>query len=485
MSAEILIRHQKIKVQCFTEEAALDCNQYLKEIISGQLPKIYERIFAESVRPNIYINLNTIKIDLGMISKGDFCNEFLNLVKEKLTKNVAEQFEKSLKENYLRQPDDPDSLGSYLAEEKSEQLSVFYLKEQEQLKTALFFYLEFGRYPWWYKNIDKKTVSRALSIFNEEEDRQFFNQLLKLIQTFPADSAEQLIDRFIDGFNQIELKKYIFFFADLKVENRSIVDAMLKKQEQIQSLFNISEKSFFKRLLRFSLFANHRADFLEEFLTDIQSPKNLTSSMLAQRILGPDFPTDLLTSSNRVNGSKMKTSVTKISYTDKNDDYVYVQNAGLILLHPFLTKYFFELGLLDDKNEFSSTKKQHRAVILLNYLQSGSIDYQEWEMPLNKILVGLGISDFVPIGIKLTKKEKEESKNLLATVVNYWTALKTSKPEALQQNFFLREGKISKKNENRLIQIERTGVDILLDKLPWSIGIIKLPWLSELIHVEW
>ena len=485
MSDEIFIRHQKIKVQCFTEEAALDCNQYLKEIITGELPKIYERIFAKSSRPNTYINLDTIKIDLGMISKGDFRNEFLNLVEEKLTKNVAEQFENSFTENYARHSANQDFLGLHLAEGKPEQLSVFYLKEQEQLKTALLFYLEFGRYPWWCKNIDKKTVSGALSLFNEEENKQFLIQLLQLIQTFPAVSAEQLIDRFIDGFNQIELKKYIFFFADLKMQNRSIVDAMLVKQEQIQSLFNISEKSFFKRLLRFSLFANHRADFLGEFLTDIQSSKNLTTSMFVHRMLGPDFPTDLLTSTKQVNGNSLKTSTTKINHKDQHDNCIYVQNAGLILLHPFLTAYFFELGLLDDKSQFSSTKKQQRAAILLNYLQSGSIGYQEWEMSLNKILVGLGISDFVPIGIKLTKKEKVASKNLLATVVTYWTALKSSNPEALQQNFFMREGKISKKNENWLVQIERTGVDILLDKLPWSIGTIKLPWLSQLIHVEW
>jgi hypothetical protein len=35
------------------------------------------------------------------------------------------------------------------------------------------------------------------------------------------------------------------------------------------------------------------------------------------------------------------------------------------------------------------------------------------------------------------------------------------------------------------ITIERKGQDLLLDRLPWSYSIIKLPWIKGMINVEW
>ena len=35
------------------------------------------------------------------------------------------------------------------------------------------------------------------------------------------------------------------------------------------------------------------------------------------------------------------------------------------------------------------------------------------------------------------------------------------------------------------LEVARMGHDVLLDKIPWGIGFIKLPWMEEPLFVEW
>jgi len=167
------------------------------------------------------------------------------------------------------------------------------------------------------------------------------------------------------------------------------------------------------------------------------------------------------------------------------DEVLYVSNAGLVILHPFLSSFFKGLDLLDDENQFTSAETQIKAAVLLYYLQCGLEEYKEWEMPLNKILCGMATDELISDDIILNEHEKEECNLLLQSVIEYWTALKGASIEALQSTFFVREGKVTIKENHWLIQVERTGVDILLDRLPWGIGTIKLPWLKALIYIEW
>ena len=175
----------------------------------------------------------------------------------------------------------------------------------------------------------------------------------------------------------------------------------------------------------------------------------------------------------------------KSSNTEQEQEGIYIVNTGLLLLHPFLPLFFKEAELINDKNQFISLATQQKAAVLLYYLQCGDEQYKEWEMALNKILCGMASDEIIPEGILINEKEKEESNILLQTVVNYWEALKGASIEALQNSFLLREGKITRKEDHWLVQVERTGVDILLDRLPWGFSTIKLPWLDKLIYTEW
>jgi hypothetical protein len=170
-------------------------------------------------------------------------------------------------------------------------------------------------------------------------------------------------------------------------------------------------------------------------------------------------------------------------FTD--EEGIYIDNGGIIILHPFLTVLFKELNLLDEKDQFNSADCMERAVVLLHFLQTGDIKYEEQLLGFNKIICGMNPEDNLSVEISLTQNEKSECEQLLDIVIGYWEALKGSSRDALRETFLTRAAKLSFKNEIYLLQVERNATDILIDRLPWGFGIIKFPWLSHLIHVEW
>jgi hypothetical protein len=91
----------------------------------------------------------------------------------------------------------------------------------------------------------------------------------------------------------------------------------------------------------------------------------------------------------------------------------------------------------------------------------------------------------VPFDVQLKQEEIEECHNLQSVVLERWEVLKTTNPEALRKGFLQREGRLSNKGNGWHVFIERETLDIMLDRLPWSISIISLPWRNDLIYVEW
>ncbi|MFW6310568.1 MAG: contractile injection system tape measure protein, partial [Prolixibacteraceae bacterium] len=85
----------------------------------------------------------------------------------------------------------------------------------------------------------------------------------------------------------------------------------------------------------------------------------------------------------------------------------------------------------------------------------------------------------------LNEQIKNEAESLLEAAIKNWPALKNTSPDGLRQNFLQRDGKLIKKEENYRLLIERKTQDILLDKLNWNISVVKLPWMKNLLHVEW
>lgn len=166
------------------------------------------------------------------------------------------------------------------------------------------------------------------------------------------------------------------------------------------------------------------------------------------------------------------------------DQSIFIGNSGLAIIAPFLNQYFSTLGMLDGQ-VFKNEEAALRGTLLLQYLVSGQTHTQQHELVLNKIMCGLPLETPVPETLYLSDEELELSRSLLNAVLHNWDKMSNSTVENLQGSFLLREGRLDEVDDFWSLTVESKGYDILLDFLPWTISIIKLPWMEKQVQLNW
>ncbi|MFS8615384.1 MAG: contractile injection system tape measure protein [Solitalea sp.] len=163
---------------------------------------------------------------------------------------------------------------------------------------------------------------------------------------------------------------------------------------------------------------------------------------------------------------------------------VYISNAGLVLLHPFLHHLFENIGHTV-KNAWNSPELRHRSLVLTQYLVHGKDEYAEQDLLLNKLLTGYPLEAPLPLDTVLSDFEKKEAEELLESVIAHWKALRNTGIAAFQGTFLQRAGKLSKRDKGWLLEVDQQVQDVLLGKIPWGFSTIKTPWMNEILAVEW
>jgi hypothetical protein len=123
--------------------------------------------------------------------------------------------------------------------------------------------------------------------------------------------------------------------------------------------------------------------------------------------------------------------------------------------------------------------------LALQFLVTGKDETEEFDLVLNKILCGIDIDKVVPTLILPDEETKTECDLLLMEVIKHWEVLKNTSIAGLREAFLQRAGKLSRVDDGWLLQVEQKAIDVLINHLPWGIGIIKLPWMNEMLYVEW
>ncbi len=169
----------------------------------------------------------------------------------------------------------------------------------------------------------------------------------------------------------------------------------------------------------------------------------------------------------------------------KGNEELFINNAGLILLHPFYYTLFKELGFLAEK-EFTTTKNRIKAAHLLQFISTGETECYEFDLVLNKILCGIEPDISIDRFVEITDTEMRASEEMMNAAIKHWKELGNTSIDGLRNEFLLRTGKLSKLNDHEWeMDVESKTHDILITRLPWSISIIKLPWSEQLIKVNW
>lgn len=163
-----------------------------------------------------------------------------------------------------------------------------------------------------------------------------------------------------------------------------------------------------------------------------------------------------------------------------------VHQAGLVMLHPYLVRFFEHCGIKDTNGKGLRPSELPRAAALLHFIASGREEPYEYELGLIKVLLGLvPESPLLVCSGLLTPDDRGEAETLLSTVISHWSILKETSIQGLRNSFIERQGLLRQDDNGWRLNVERKPYDILLDRIPWSIGIARLPWMPQAIFTEW
>ena len=164
-----------------------------------------------------------------------------------------------------------------------------------------------------------------------------------------------------------------------------------------------------------------------------------------------------------------------------------VPAAGLVLLHPYLPRLLDATGLYPAGSKGPIPDPAlPRAAALLHWLASGRDVVHEFELPFIKLLLGRApdapLSHAPPT---LSDKECDEAGALLDAVLAHWQALRGTSTDGLRTSFLQRRGWIDKRDDAWLLRVEPESFDMLLGLLPWGLGLVRLPWMTQPLFTEW
>ena len=149
-----------------------------------------------------------------------------------------------------------------------------------------------------------------------------------------------------------------------------------------------------------------------------------------------------------------------------------------------MSRFFDRLGLLS-AGAFVDANCAQRGVALLQYLASVDPNPSEYLLPLNKLLVGMDLDALFYLESPLTAREMDECDILLNAVIEHATVLNHMSIAGFRGSFLLRQGVLSTRDGAWLLQVERETYDVVLERFPWSISWVRLPWMSLPLRVEW
>jgi hypothetical protein len=406
------------------------------------------------------------------------------------------------------------------------------LHSDDDFLQALLYYLEHASLPWWWdhelplrnvlekwlehtdsdklqavkETIKDKQASMRLALLCKSEDlplllylihtgrRSFVEKLLpllaKLAACFPADKENEIKVLFETALLEyaicsdrefvINLLQNIHKWFEQVCEEYELQTKAATRIKWKQELFShiamtISE---IKNLARQS-FSRSFSEVEMNIL--LETAKPFSKKRIKTGVEDPG-PGNLFTENLIVDTTgESEESVTEEDQPgDAGDSAIYIINAGAILIAPLLPTLFKRLELVHAGKIINPSL----AIMVLHYIVYGNEDASEYDMPLYKILCGIPLKQAVNTSICLENIHKEEAKELLKSVIEYWTVLKDTSVEALRSSFLQRNGKIIRVNKEWKLMVEQKPYDMLLQQLPWSIQMIKLSWMKDLVRTE-
>jgi hypothetical protein len=519
-----IIRRLIIEVGVPDKESAFDIQNRIGEEFKAKIFSLIEELLDRLSGSLEMIRIEKLEIDIGHLRSSSLEHE--------LAPRVIKEMETAVTKLLHELRNSHGGMAAIqITTSGGHQFTVHATRERKDRSDIeiLLHYLETGILPWngdiqyrpsinemMAKALEKNSESLRSVLYQRRGNRNVFRrlaiQLRKDQQTYLAsvlgcdfasklavinnDIAEVIGSLFdlsspasrtsIEEFLQEEM---LYYFSSGKGETASINKIALYIQEMIL----IAEKTFDFRITSFSpaLKKKIRHNVMNTIESLIRGRAEESGEYLippkGKELPASDKTRKKTKHSNNLSSLPERKSNPDISTTEEPDHGVYIANAGLVILAPYLPTFFRHMKLVRG-NEFVSERSRHKGIHLLQWLVKGdnAEEITEHELLLNKILCGADISEPVPIKMKLTKKDRKDCVDLLNAVVGNWPLIKNTSAAGFQSTFLVKEGKLTRGGEDWSLIIHRdSAVDMLIDRLPWSISMIKLPWNKALIHTQW
>lgn len=183
----------------------------------------------------------------------------------------------------------------------------------------------------------------------------------------------------------------------------------------------------------------------------------------------------------RVYGSHLGTE----QYRDLK--HIPISNAGLVILFPFLPMLFMRLNMLSqDRRDFNSNESKVRVIFILQHLMaSEDREYDEKDLFLNRLLINYPFNEPLPKRMELNQDELNTIDSLLEAAKTNWEKMRNTSMRGFQEAFLRRAGFIEKTEREWVLTVEERAFDILLDSIPWSYKLVRLPWMENILKVNW
>ena len=496
MNQNHVLQRVIVELQLPTEDRAHDRQSAISRLFQDALPRAMDAVFSALVPSDKLLKIDSLVVDLGAIKESDFSERLfetrcLVALEQALKTAIREQLTAQSAEN------------------------VFISRESTAFEAFVFF-LKTGRLPWSFKvQSEENWLFEVLTAVEKSPKSAvilrgpILQNSTRLVQQFPLTFLWVLMDKLFPEWGKMGLKDiekqakdgtsppfwkdFLLRILELaKHQDAATVGALLQKINADLTTLNITP--FLKQVL---IIKHLNAEKLKtDMETEEKGPLSIKpkkGEKGAEERENIEQSTDSLkeTGAEQKINEALKKALLDAAVTDKATDDgvgvepIYVNQAGLVLLFPFIDLLFTNVQLTDNRAFIDETART-KAVHLLHYLTTGKAAAGEYDLTLEKILCGVPLGMPMERDVILTENDRNAANNLLLSVIKHWTALGTCSVAGLRETFLQRSAKLTvSADENWRLQVERRTVDVLMDRLPWGCSMIKTAGMSRFMVVEW
>ena len=279
-----------------------------------------------------------------------------------------------------------------------------------------------------------------------------------------------IFNSILNSINYKPIQQYLNLNSDYKLTFK-----ILNIWSKQNIIINDPSEIIFLLFEEVSAHPNVDSDELTQNIQNIQPSLNMIQKSLLSSILKRSINSYDINSIDIISDN---------SITEDIKDSIYITNAGMIIIWPFLSTLCSKLGLLEGKT-FIDDHSLQKAVLMLHYIVFGDEKFEESNLILNKILCGVSPDFFVDTSLRLNEMEKSIGDQLLNAVTKNWEKLNNTSVKGLRESFLQRAGVIKKTENNYTLTVETKPFDLLLKTIPWNIMMIQTSFMDSRLLVEW